>query len=190
MTPASSPARFDDADDRDLMTLTSDLCPAIKLGVAPNKITGELCDLWRTWRDVDAIRRTEEEDCRRYQDNLRRKHQRRGGSISVIPKDISYKELIRVVLEDFTIDNNIKFCYVSPSKSIFGTEDALPIEIQRSSLIVSSVIKLQDEVYSTQDLLIPQSSNILELNSHSKKTMNDAEHVCGDMHIKYLTFLR
>ncbi|KAH0851925.1 hypothetical protein HID58_094394, partial [Brassica napus] len=92
----------------------------------------------------------------------------RGGSISVIPKDISYKELIRVVLEDFTIDNNIKFSYVSPSKSIFGTEDALPvfirndfqIEIKRSSLIVSSVIKLQDEVSSIQDLLIPQSSNI------------------------------
>ncbi|KAH0917346.1 hypothetical protein HID58_025006 [Brassica napus] len=106
------------------------------------------------------------------------------------------------------MDNNIKFSYVSPSKSIFGTEDVLPvfirndfeIEIQRSSLIVSSVIKLQDEVSSTQDLLIPQSNNILEgitftftfvfqLNSHSKKTMNDVEHVCGDMHIKYLTFL-
>ncbi|KAH0929652.1 hypothetical protein HID58_015379 [Brassica napus] len=74
----------------------------------------------------------------------------------------------------------------------------LQIEIQRSSLIVSSVIKLQDEVSSTQDLLIPQNSNILEgitftfvfqLNLHSKKTMNDEEHVCGDMHIKYLTFL-
>ena len=31
----------------------------------------------RTWRDVDAIRRTEEEDCRRCQDNLIWKHQRR-----------------------------------------------------------------------------------------------------------------
>ena len=39
----------------------------------------------------------------------------------------------------------------------------LQIKIQRSSLIVSSVIKLQDEVSSTQDLLIPQSSNILEV---------------------------
>ena len=39
----------------------------------------------------------------------------------------------------------------------------LQIEIQRSSLIVSSVIKLQDEVSSTQDLLIPQSNNILEV---------------------------
>ncbi|CAG7878181.1 unnamed protein product [Brassica rapa] len=73
---------------------------------------------------------------------------------------------------------------------IAGNSKIFDIEIQRSSLIVSSVIKLQDEVSSTQDLLIPQSSNILELNSHSKKTMNDAEHVCGDMHIKYLTFLR
>ena len=46
---------------------------------------------------------------------------KRGGSISVIPKDISYKELIRVVLEYFTIDDSIKLSYVSPSKSIFGT---------------------------------------------------------------------
>ncbi|KAF2577728.1 hypothetical protein F2Q68_00005480 [Brassica cretica] len=52
-----------------------------------------------------------------------------------------------------------------------------------------SVIKAQDEVSSTQVLLIPQSSNILELNSHSKKTMNDVENMCGDMHIKYLNFL-
>ncbi|KAH0922822.1 hypothetical protein HID58_022840, partial [Brassica napus] len=114
-----------------------------------------------------------------------------------------------VVLEDFTIDDSIKLSYVSPSKSIFGTEDALPvfirndfqvIETQRSPLIVSSVIKPQDEVSSTQDLLIPRNSNILEgitftftfmfqLNSHSKMTMNDVENMCGDMHIKYLTFL-
>ncbi|KAH0893355.1 hypothetical protein HID58_055784, partial [Brassica napus] len=135
----------------------------------------------------------------------------RGGSISVIPKDISYKELTRVVLKDFTINNSIKLSYVSPSKSIFGTEDALPvfirndfrIEKQRSPLIVSSVIKARDEVSSTQVLLIPQCSNILEritftftftfvfqLNSHSKKTMNDVENMCGDMHIKYLNFLR
>ncbi|KAH0910594.1 hypothetical protein HID58_033915, partial [Brassica napus] len=108
----------------------------------------------------------------------------RGGSISVIPKDISYKESIRVVLEDFTIDGSIKLSYVSPSKFIFGTKDVLPIEIQRSPLIVSN------EVSSTQDLLIPQSSTILELNSHSKKTMNEVKNMCCDMHIKYLTFLR
>uniref|UniRef100_A0A0D3AN55 Uncharacterized protein n=1 Tax=Brassica oleracea var. oleracea TaxID=109376 RepID=A0A0D3AN55_BRAOL len=35
-------------------------------------------------------------------------------------------------------------------------------ETQRSPLIMSSVIKLQDEVSNTQDLLIPPSSNILE----------------------------
>ncbi|WZZ14547.1 hypothetical protein YC2023_107636 [Brassica napus] len=119
------------------------------LQIARNKITGELRNLWQTWRDVDAIREKKEEDCRRCQDNMRRKHRR-----CVIPKDISYKESIRVVLEDFTIDGSIKLSYVSPSKFIFGTKDVLP------------------------------------LNSHSKKTMNEVKNMCCDMHIKYLTFLR
>ena len=74
----------------------------------------------------------------------------RGGSISVILKDISYNELIRVVLEDFTIDNNIKFSYVSPSKSIFGTEDALPVFIRNDFQVVSfmSKHKYSGELYS------------------------------------------
>ncbi|CAN7023357.1 unnamed protein product [Brassica rapa subsp. trilocularis] len=73
---------------------------------------------------------------------------------------------------------------------IAGNSEIFEIETQRSPLIVSSVIKPQDEVSSTQDLLIPRNSNILELNSHSKMTMNDVENMCGDMHIKYLTFLK
>lgn len=39
----------------------------------------------------------------------------------------------------------------------------LEIETQRSLLMVSSVIKPRDEVSNTQDLLIPPSSNILEV---------------------------
>ncbi|WZZ71258.1 hypothetical protein YC2023_082628 [Brassica napus] len=73
---------------------------------------------------------------------------------------------------------------------IAGNSKIFEIETQRSPLIGSSMIKPRDEVSSTQDLLIPQSSNILELNSYSKKTMNDVENMCGDMHIKYLNFLR
>ncbi|KAH0938946.1 hypothetical protein HID58_006407 [Brassica napus] len=59
-----------------------------------------------------------------------------------------------VVLEDFTIDNNIKFSYVSPSKSIFGTEDALPVFIRNDFQVgvecparCSSLISIQKLSY-------------------------------------------
>ncbi|KAL0655623.1 hypothetical protein Bca4012_076207 [Brassica carinata] len=62
---------------------------------------------------------------------------------------------------------------------IAGNSKFFEIETQISPLIESSVIKPRDEVSSTQDLLIPRSINILELNLHSKKTMNDVKNMCG-----------
>lgn len=58
--------------------------------------------------------------------------------------------MIRVVLEDFTIDDSIKLSYVSPSKSIFGTEDALPVFIRNDFQVVSfmSKHKYSGELYS------------------------------------------
>ncbi|KAH0926856.1 hypothetical protein HID58_019112, partial [Brassica napus] len=85
----------------------------------------------------------------------------RRGSISVIPKDISYKELIRVVLEDFTIDNNIKFSYVSPSKSIFGTEDALPVFI-RNDFQELSLVRLALNALQGVLLLLAYRSSLMD----------------------------
>ena len=52
----------------------------------------------------------------------------------MIHEDISYNDLIGVVLEDFGIDDNknsINFSYVSPSKLNFGTKE-LPWYIHKS----------------------------------------------------------
>ncbi|KAH0884157.1 hypothetical protein HID58_060253, partial [Brassica napus] len=53
----------------------------------------------------------------------------RGSSLSMIHKDISYNDLIVVVLEDFGIDgnrNSVNLSYASPSKLNFGTKELSP----------------------------------------------------------------
>lgn len=68
----------------------------------------------------------------------------RGCSISVISEDISYKELIAVVLEDFALDGTIKLSYASPSKFIFGSKGVLPVFIRNDRQVASFLSKHKD----------------------------------------------
>ncbi|WZZ43257.1 hypothetical protein YC2023_039516 [Brassica napus] len=109
----------------------------------------------------------------------------------MIHEDISFNDLIEVVLEDFGIDvspsklNSINLSYVSPSKLKFGSKELPPVFIrndrqvasyrtnfkrmeafiyrrtQLSSRIVSNMIQTRDEVLITHDLPIAGNSNPL-----------------------------
>ncbi|KAG2291242.1 hypothetical protein Bca52824_037911 [Brassica carinata] len=68
----------------------------------------------------------------------------------MIHEDISYNDLIGVVLEDFGIDvspsklNSINLSYVSPSKFNFGSKELPPVFIRNDSQVSSYLNKLQE----------------------------------------------
>ncbi|KAG2306948.1 hypothetical protein Bca52824_026696 [Brassica carinata] len=64
----------------------------------------------------------------------------------MIHEDISYNDLIGVVLEDFGIDDNINsvnLSYVSPSKLNFSSKELPPIFIRNYRQVASYLNKLQ-----------------------------------------------
>ena len=72
---------------------------------------------------------------------------KRGSSLSMIHEDISYNDLIGVVLEDFGIDDNknsINFSYVSPSKLNFGSKELPPVFIRIDRQVTSYLDKLHE----------------------------------------------
>ncbi|KAL0713404.1 hypothetical protein Bca4012_020382 [Brassica carinata] len=71
----------------------------------------------------------------------------RGSSLSMINEDSIYNDLIRVVSEDFGIDdnkNNVNLSYVSPSKLKFGTKELPPVFIRNDRQVTSYMNKLQE----------------------------------------------
>lgn len=71
----------------------------------------------------------------------------RGCSFSMIHEDISYNDLIGVVLEDFGIDDNknsVNLSYLSPSKLNFGTKELPPVFIRNDRQVTSYMNKLQE----------------------------------------------
>ena len=71
----------------------------------------------------------------------------RGSSLSMIPEDISYKDLIGIVFEYFGIDDNkknINLSYVSPSKLNFGKKELPPVSIRNDRQVTSYLNKVQE----------------------------------------------
>ncbi|KAL0702481.1 hypothetical protein Bca4012_058603 [Brassica carinata] len=65
----------------------------------------------------------------------------------MIHEDVSYNDLIGVVLEDFGIDDNknsVNLSYVSPSKLNFGTKELPPVFIRNDRQVTSYMNKLQE----------------------------------------------
>ncbi|KAG2311009.1 hypothetical protein Bca52824_022566 [Brassica carinata] len=65
----------------------------------------------------------------------------------MIYEDISYNDLIGVVLEDFGIDdnkNNVNLSYVSPSKLNFGLKELPLVFIRNDRQVTSYLKKLQE----------------------------------------------
>ena len=74
----------------------------------------------------------------------------RGSSLSMILEDISYNDLIGIVLEDFGIDvspsklNSKNLSYVSPSNLNFSSKDLPPVFIRNDRQVASYLKKLQE----------------------------------------------
>ncbi|KAH0856821.1 hypothetical protein HID58_085082 [Brassica napus] len=100
----------------------------------------------------------------------------RGSSLSMIHEDISYNDLIGVVLEDFGIDVSPSKLNISLSKLNFGSKELPPVFIRNDRQVASYLNKLQengclnlcvtiktrDEILITHDLPIAGNSNPFE----------------------------
>ncbi|WZZ12032.1 hypothetical protein YC2023_105121 [Brassica napus] len=134
---------FDGSDDvdvrRDLAKTTAQTNITISLHERVTKVMKiKLCSIRGDWKLINGIHWDFIVD------------DERGSCLSMILEDISYNDLIEVVLENFGIDvspsklNSINLSYVSPSKLNFSSKELPPVFIRNDRQVASYMNKLQE----------------------------------------------